>query len=104
MPNRSYFCPDSFIPDANLTDWAKKTFRVTEKEILRQLELMKDHEFRRPYSCWKRVFRNWLRKADQIGTFKRERQYKQPERLSSEERRQDQQRFEEQMRKFGVKV
>jgi len=104
MSKRSYFCPSAFTPDKDLTAWAIKTFRVTEKEVMRQLELMKDHEFRRPYSCWERVFRNWLRKCDQIGTFQRERQYKQPERLSDAEREQDNEKFKQQMRKYGIEV
>ena len=104
MPNRSYFVPESFEPDDKLIEWAKKTFNIAEAEIERQLELCKDHEFRRPYSCWTRVFRNWLRKCEELGTFRRERKLRQPEELSEDERQQDLLRYKEQMEKYGVKI
>ena len=89
MPKRSYFVPDNYMPDAKLIEWAKKTFRIEPQEVLRQLELMKDHEFRRPYSCWNRVFRNWFRKAEEIESLRRTRQYRpyQEEEITPEERR-----------------
>ena len=102
MPNRTYFVPDAFEPDDKLIEWAKKTFSITEGEIERQLELCKDHEFRRPYSCWTRVFRNWLRKCEELGTFKRERKLRQPEELSKEDRQADLLKWREDMKAKGI--
>ena len=103
---RSYFCPDKYQPDDSLIEWATSEFTVTRKEVARQLMLMRDHEFRRPYSDWSRVFRNWLRKADDIQTFKRERKpftTAAPEQ-TSEDRAEEQRKFEEQMKKWKVKI
>jgi len=47
---------------------------------------MRDHEFRRNYTDWNRVFRNWMRKADQINTLNKEHLYQQPLEMSKEER------------------
>lgn len=104
MPNRTYFVPDSWEPDNKLIMWASKTFDLKTMEIFRQVDLMRDHEFRRPYSCWDRVFRNWMRKAEELGTFRRERKLRQPEELSEQDRQQDLLKFKEQMEKYGVKV
>lgn len=73
MPKRSYFVPKNFDLPEKDREWAKAGFRITDAEVDRQLELMRDHEFRRPYSCWSRVFRNWIRNAEKFGDLKRER-------------------------------
>ena len=99
---RSYFCPDNYMPDGKLVKWAKDTFRIDGQEVLRQLELMKDHEFRRGYSCWNRVFRNWLRKADEISTLQRERVYRTYEVVepTPEEKEAERRKWQEQMERF----
>jgi hypothetical protein len=66
--------------------------------------LMRDHEFRRPYSDWNRVFRNWMRKAEDIQSLKRERTMPRQLELSPDQRAEDQRKFEEQMKKWGVKT
>ena len=86
---RYYFVPDDFTLTPDLEKWAIKTFRIDKAEVYRQLELMRDHEFRRPYSCWTRVFRNWMRTAERIESLRRERQYRQPDELSDEQRKAD---------------
>ena len=85
----SKFCPDNYQPRQSDIDWAIKEFRVTKEEVLRQLEIMRDHEFRRSYTDWNRVFRNWLRKCQEIQTFKRERQFRTVETISEDERKAD---------------
>lgn len=86
---RYYFCPDDFVLTPDIEQWAMQTFKVDKKEVYRQLELMRDHEFLRPYSSWDRVFRNWMRKAEDFQTLRRERQYRRPEELSEAQREAD---------------
>jgi hypothetical protein len=89
MPKRSYFVPESWYPSDSLIQWAMDEFKVHSGEAFRQARLMHDHEFRRPYSCWDRVFRNWMRKAEELGTLRRERKLRQPEELSEDQRQAD---------------
>lgn len=98
----SRFCPDKFTPKTADIDWAIKTFKVDKEEVLRQLELMRDHEFRRSYTDWNRVFRNWLRKADEINTFKRAYVPRTVEQVSEAERIADAQKAWAQMKKYGA--
>ena len=65
--SKSCFTPDNWSPSARSREWALSE-GFTEQQIKSEMEKMKDHEFRRPYSDWDRVFRNWLRKAVEIGT------------------------------------
>ncbi len=97
------FCPDKFEPKAKDIEWAMTEFKVTKSEVLRQLVLMRDHEFRRPYTDWHRVFRNWLRKCEEIETFKRERIRRVVAVLSEEERKTDAQAAWATMHKYGAK-
>jgi hypothetical protein len=83
------FVPDSFTPKSSDIDWAIEEFDISRKEVLRQLDLMRDHEFRRSYTDFNRVFRNWMRKADEIGKFEREHQPRRPEVVTDEKRKED---------------
>ena len=58
------FCPEKFEPRPKDVEWAKFAFKITDDEAKRQLELLRDREFRRNYTDWNRVYRNWMRKAD----------------------------------------
>ena len=98
------FVPSTWEPSDKLMTWATETYRVTGGEVLRQVELMRDHEFRRPYSCWDRVFRNWCRKAEELNTWRRARTRVRQAPLTDNDRAEDQRKFEEQMRKYGVEV
>ena len=100
---RSYFCPESFLPAPNDVKWAIDTFKIDKDEVMRQVELMKDHEFRRAYSSWPRVFRNWMRKAEEINTLKRPRTYFSTQvELTDEQREEDRKKWEEDMRRLRV--
>jgi hypothetical protein len=95
------FVPDNFTPRSSDIRWAIKEFDIDSKEVTRQFELMRDHEFRRSYTDWNRVFRNWMRKAQEIGTLKREHKYTTTQHeLTDEERQQDIEKFKEQMKRF----
>jgi len=94
------FCPDEFYPKAKDIQWAIKTFKVTKEEVERQLELLMDHEFRRTYTDWNRVFRNWMRKAEEIGTLRKERQYRSVQELSEEERAIEAKKAEENLQRL----
>ena len=65
MPSR--FVPESWSPNDRSMEFAANK-GLEKKQILQELEKMKDHEFRRPYSDWDRVFRNWIRKVIELGT------------------------------------
>jgi len=99
---RSYFCPEDFTLTDDLLAWATNEFNISEKEAQRQLTLMLDHEFRRPYSSWTRVYRNWIRKAEEIGQLRRERKPRLVEEISDEQRQRDILAFHEDMKRFKV--
>ena len=84
-----HFVPESFTPKSSDIDWAIKEFDISRKEVLRQLDLMRDHEFRRSYTDFNRVFRNWLRTADKHGLFERDRKPRRPEEVTDEQRGRD---------------
>lgn len=69
---RSTRAPADFqIPDAVLK-WACKELPGVDREALvawmrRELEKLKDHEFRTPKSDWEATYRNWLRRCIDIG-------------------------------------
>jgi hypothetical protein len=100
--SRGYFVPDSFTVTDGLRAWAKAKYHIDDAEIDRQFELMQDHEFRRQYSDWSRVFRNWIRKADELGTLKRKRTQRRPEELSAEQKQRDLLKWEVDMKRLGV--
>ena len=99
---RSYFAPDDFAPTDKNREWAMKEFRITSEEVDRQVCCMIDHEFRRKYSDWQRVFRNWIRKAEQIESLRRERTLRQPQERTDEEKAEDIRKWKEEMKRFGV--
>lgn len=69
--------------------WAMQEFNITREEVGRQVTIMRDHEFKRSYTDWNRVFRNWMRKAEEINTLHRDRRYSTPPEPTAEEREQD---------------
>ena len=96
------FVPDNFTPREVDIKWAMKEYNIDSKEVTRQFELMRDHEFRRSYSDFNRVFRNWIRKADEIQTLRREHKPRVVEELTDEQRQQDIEKFNEEMKRFKV--
>jgi len=99
----SRFVPDNFSPRQVDIDWAIQEYNITAEEVRRQFGLMYDHEFKRSYSDFNRVFRNWIRKADEIGSLKRERQYRTVEPLLPEQREYDKLKAITQMDKYRSK-
>lgn len=97
------FVPQDWVPKEKDIQWGIETFNVEKKEVLRQLELMRDHEFRRSYTDWNRVFRNWLRKCEELETFRRQHR-RQPEQVTEDMLQEDRKRWEEDMRRLGVSV
>jgi hypothetical protein len=96
------FVPDNFTPRPKDIQWAIKEFDIDSKEVTRQFELMRDYEFKRNYTDYNRVFRNWMRKADELQLLRREHKYKTQHELTEEERQQDIEKFKEQMKRFKV--
>jgi hypothetical protein len=97
----SRFVPDNFSPRQVDIDWAIQEYNITAEEVRRQFGLMYDHEFKRSYSDWNRVFRNWMRKADEIQTLKREHKYRTVEPLLPKQKEADILAFHKQIEKFG---
>ena len=80
------FCPDNFKPTEKNILWAMEKFNISRDEVENQVEYLLDHQFRRDYTEWQRVFRNWMRKANEINTLTREHVYRQPDELSSKDK------------------
>jgi hypothetical protein len=87
-----------------------KAFNIDEAEVFRQIQgddidrNMRDYEFSRRYSDWNRVFRNWMRKANSMGSLRRERKLRLVEESTPEERERDIEKWREDMERLGVKV
>ena len=96
----SKFPPNDFRPSIPNLNWAMKEFNITADEARRQSGLMVDHEFLRHYTDWQRVFKNWIRKADEIQTLRREHKPRQPEVITNEMKAEDQRLFDEQIERF----
>ena len=92
--------PDDFRPSIPNINWAMAEFNITADEARRQAELMIDHEFLRHYTCWQRVYRNWMRKAEDIQTLRRERKHRKPEVVTKLMNDEDQRKFDAQIEKF----
>ena len=83
------FVPNNFKPRQKDIDWAMSEFNISRKEVDRQLELMIDHEFRRSYTDWNRVYRNWFRSAERFEQLRRERKAYKAEEYTEEDRKAD---------------
>ena len=82
------FVPEKWSVREQDITWAMQEFNIAREEVGRQVTIMRDHEFKRSYTDWNRVFRNWMRKAEDINTLHRDR-YSQPDQITAEEREQD---------------
>jgi hypothetical protein len=60
-------CPSDFEVTPALKAWAKKQ-GISDRDVRWQTEVFMDHEFKRSYTHWDRVWRNWMRKCIEIGT------------------------------------
>ncbi len=96
----SKFAPNDFRPSIPNLNWAMKEFNITADEARRQGEVMVDYEFHRHYTDWQRVYRNWMRKADEIQALIRERHLRQPEVVTKEMNEESQRQFDAQIEKF----
>ena len=96
----SKFVPDNFKPKSSDVEWAIQKFDIDETEVNRQFEQMADHEFRRSYTDWNRVFRNWIRKSSELETLYRERKPWKPEVVTDDMRKEDQRSFDAQIERF----
>ena len=89
------FVPNNFKPRQSDIDWAIKEFDISREEVFRHLDGdrdvkgLRDHEFPRPYTDWNRVFKNWLKKAYQLGHMRRERKAYKAEEYTEEDRKAD---------------
>ena len=83
------FVPEKWSVREKDVEWAMKEFNITKKEVERQIGEMRDYEFRRHYTDFNRVFRNWIKTADRLNKLHRERSYRKPAQITAEERAQD---------------
>ena len=83
------FVPNNFKPLEKDILWAMNEFNISREEVDRQLELMIDHEFRRSYTDWNRVYRNWFRSAERFEQLRRERKAYKAEEYTEEDRKAD---------------
>jgi hypothetical protein len=94
------FAPESFEPTEKNVKWAIEKFRITKEEVANQTEQFIDYEFKRSYTDWQRCWRNWIRKADQLGLLHREHVPRRPEVVSEEQRQRDIASWQEDMRRL----
>ena len=103
------FAPENFKPTEANQEWAKTKFGISSEEVSNQTEQFIDYEFKRSYTDWQRCWRNWIRKADQLGMLKRDRA--QPVDMlaalhkaadGDEQRQEDLKKWREDMRRFKV--
>jgi hypothetical protein len=101
---RFYFIPDDYAPSDKTMD-AAKSLGLTEKQVFDQLDKCKDRQYKRPMIDPDRCFRNWLRNAIKFGDVVpvAQREYRQPEQQTEEQRRIDAEKAKEQFRKYGIK-
>ena len=83
------FVPNNFKPLEKDIALAMSEFNISREEVDRQLELMIDHEFRRSYTDWNRVYRNWFRSAERFEQLRRERKAYKAEEYTEEDRKAD---------------
>ena len=83
----SKFAPDNFKPSEKNILWAIETFNVSRDEVQNQVDQLLDHEFKRSYTEWQRVFRNWMRTANKHGLLLKERVYYKEEVISDEQKK-----------------
>ena len=81
--------PKGFKPRESDIEWAMKKFNISREEADNQTEEFVDHEFKRHYTHWNKAFRNWFRTAEKYNLLKREYKHRQPEQLSTEEKKRD---------------
>ena len=96
------FAPENFEPTEKNIQWAVEKFKITKDEVENQTEQFVDYEFKRNYTDWQRCWRNWIRKADQLGLLSRERIPRRPEVVSHEQRQRDIQAWQEDMRRLKI--
>ena len=83
------FVPDNWNPRPEDITWAINNFNITRQEADRQLEELRDYEFKRHYTDFNRVYRNWFRTADKHDLLKREHKPRLVEEVSEEQLQKD---------------
>lgn len=63
MKNGTRFVPQDWLVSIELQQWAAT--ECPHVDLRAETAQFRDHEFRRPYTQWDRVWRNWMRKAEQ---------------------------------------
>ena len=76
-------------------------FRIDRDEVDNQVDQMRDHEFKRGYTDWNRVLRNWFRTADKHHLLTRKITYRGPELVTDNDRDQDSKKAWEEMEKLA---
>ena len=97
---RSYTCPDSFILTPELQQRAMEKYDISHKEVERQFEKMRAHEYRRPYSHWNLVWTRWLIKCNEKNLFRREHKPRTIQEMTDKEKDDAQKSFDEQIARF----
>ena len=81
----------------------KLSYKIDDKEFDRVLEVIRIHEFMRPYTHWNLVCLRWFRTADDRNELRRPRTYSSTAvKLSDDERASDQQKFEADMKRLRL--
>jgi len=97
-----YFVPDDWEMSDSLLAWTKEQ-GLTDKTIEKQLQLFRDHQYKKPMmradACW----RNWVSNGIEWGRIVhiQEVKYNMPEEESTEEKKAAILQFNAQMKRFG---
>lgn len=69
MSKRTRKMPADYQLSVEMLEWIK--VKVPDITVALELEMIRDHEFRTPYSDWDAVCRNWFRKAQRTAETRR---------------------------------
>ncbi len=90
MGTKFKFFPEDWHPDQKIMSWCRDK-GLSDKQVIEQLEEIKDHEFQPMRSCPNRTFRRWIRNAIKWGhvTPSVQKEYREPEKISDAQKQAD---------------
>ena len=94
------FVPDNWKPREEDIALVMERHNITRQEADRQLEELRDYEFKRDYTDFNRVYRNWFRTADKYKLLNREHKPRIVEEVTEEDLVEDRRKWAEDMKRF----
>ena len=94
------FVPENWTPREADIALVMTRHNITRQEADRQLEELRDYEFKRHYTDFNRVYRNWFRAADKYDLLKREHKLRLVEEPTEEQLQKDREDWAADMKRF----